>query len=142
MRLWSLHPKYLDTKGLVALWREGLLARKVLQGQTRGYKNHPQLERFKNHNKPVNAIDTYLLHVYNESVKRSYNFNRNKIGNEFVDDMIPVTDSQLKYEFKHLKNKLKTRCPEKYSELMTVDLILTNPIFKIVSGDIESWEVL
>ena len=70
MRLWSLHPKYLDTKGLVALWREGLLARKVLQGQTRGYKYHPQLERFKNHNKPVNAIDTYLLHVYNESVNR------------------------------------------------------------------------
>lgn len=32
MRLWSLHPSYLDAVGLVALWREGLLARKVLQG--------------------------------------------------------------------------------------------------------------
>lgn len=43
MRLWSLHPQYLDAKGLVALWREGLLAQAVLAGQTRGYKRHPQL---------------------------------------------------------------------------------------------------
>jgi len=46
MRIWSLHPKYLDTKGLVALWRDALLARHVLQGKTTGYKNHPQLNRF------------------------------------------------------------------------------------------------
>ncbi|WP_368086417.1 pyrimidine dimer DNA glycosylase/endonuclease V [Nitrosomonas sp. Nm34] len=26
MRLWSIHPKYLDAKGLLALWREGLQA--------------------------------------------------------------------------------------------------------------------
>ena len=37
MRLWTLHPKYLDPQGLVALWREALLARAVLQGKTRGY---------------------------------------------------------------------------------------------------------
>ena len=36
MRLWSLHPRYLDAKGLVALWREGLLAQAVLKGQTKG----------------------------------------------------------------------------------------------------------
>jgi hypothetical protein len=29
-RIWSLHPKYLDARGLVALWREGLLAQAVL----------------------------------------------------------------------------------------------------------------
>ena len=29
MRLWSLHPRYLDRQGLTALWREGLLARAV-----------------------------------------------------------------------------------------------------------------
>jgi carboxyl-terminal processing protease len=29
MRLWSLHPKYLDAQGLVALWREALLAKAV-----------------------------------------------------------------------------------------------------------------
>ena len=39
MRLWSLRPKYLDSQGLVALWREGLLAQAVLRGKTRGYRN-------------------------------------------------------------------------------------------------------
>ena len=37
MRLWSLHPRCLDAKGLVALWREGLLAQEVLRGKTRDY---------------------------------------------------------------------------------------------------------
>ena len=36
MRLWSVHPQHLDVRGLVALWREGLLARKVLLGETNG----------------------------------------------------------------------------------------------------------
>ena len=37
MRLWTIHPRYLDSRGLVALWRESLLARAVLRSQTRGY---------------------------------------------------------------------------------------------------------
>ena len=41
MRLWTLHPQYLDPRGLVALWREALLAQKVLLGRTRGYRAHP-----------------------------------------------------------------------------------------------------
>jgi hypothetical protein len=142
MRLWSLHPKYLDTKGLVALWREGLLARKVLLGKTRGYKHHPQLERFKNHEPPVNAVDTYLIYVYEESVERSYKFNRNKIGNDFINQKISVTDSQLEYELKHLKHKLKTRSPVKYNELKKIVSVLPNPIFKVIPGEIESWEVV
>jgi len=142
MRLWSLHPKYLDTKGLVALWREGLLARKVLLGKTRGYKHHPQLERFKNHETPVNAVDTYLLYVYDESVERSYKFSRNKIGNDFINQKISVTDSQLEYELKHLKHKLKTRSPVKYNELQKIVSVLPNPIFKVIPGEIESWEVV
>ena len=64
MRLWSLHPKYLDTKGLLALWREGLLAQKVLAGKTKGYKNHPQLDRFKAHGSPRKAIGRYLLDIW------------------------------------------------------------------------------
>jgi len=31
MRLWTIHPKYLDRQGLLALWREALLAQKVLR---------------------------------------------------------------------------------------------------------------
>ena len=67
MRLWSLHPGYLDSQGLVALWREALLAQKVLAGKTRGYKNHPQLERFKAHPHPPQAIAAYLVSVWEEA---------------------------------------------------------------------------
>jgi hypothetical protein len=40
MRKWSIHPQYLDTKGLEALWREALLAKNVLEVKTKGYRNH------------------------------------------------------------------------------------------------------
>jgi len=72
MRLWSLHPRYLDTQGLVALWREALLARAVLRGETKGYRNHPQLDRFRSHAASVSAINTYLARVYDEAVARGY----------------------------------------------------------------------
>ncbi|MDI6747818.1 MAG: pyrimidine dimer DNA glycosylase/endonuclease V [Rhodocyclaceae bacterium] len=41
MRLWTLHPRYLDARGLVALWREARLAQAVLGGKTRGYTHTP-----------------------------------------------------------------------------------------------------
>jgi hypothetical protein len=142
MRLWSLHPKYLDSKGLVALWREGLLARAVLKGETKGYKNHPQLIRFKNHENPLAAINTYLLNVYSESERRFYNFNRSKIGPEFTEIKISVTQGQIMYEFKHLKSKLKSRDPVKYSEIEKLSIPDINAIFCVVVGDIENWEVV
>ena len=40
-------------QGLVALWREALLARAVLRGKTRGYRHHPQLHRFRASATPV-----------------------------------------------------------------------------------------
>jgi len=79
MRLWSIHPKHLDANGLVALWREGLLAQNVLLGNTRGYKNHPQLTRFKNTNNQSAAIASYLRAVAEEADSRGYNFNKSKI---------------------------------------------------------------
>jgi hypothetical protein len=141
MRLWSLHPKYLDSKGLVALWREGLLARKVLQGETKGYKNHPQLIRFKNHKYPIKAIDTYLFNVYMESKIRNYNFNRSKIGNKFTKELVDVTKNQLIYELDHLRIKLKTRDHDTYLELEDILIPDPNPIFRKVDGDIETWEI-
>lgn len=141
MRLWSLHPKYLDSKGLVALWREGLLARKVLLGKTKGYKNHHQLLRFKKHKHPVNAIDTYLFNVYTESQLRNYNFNRSKIGNKFTEDLVDVTETQLVYELDHLRSKLKTRDHGTYLELRDIIVPDPNPFFRKVEGDIENWEI-
>src|SRR4051812_40823909 len=104
MRLWSLHPQYLDAKGLVALWREGLLAQAVLVGQTRGYRNHPQLERFRNG--PV-AIAAYLHHVVDEADARGYKFDRSKLPRRKSALPIGVTDGQLRFEWRHLLTKLR-----------------------------------
>jgi len=141
MRLWSLHPKYLDSKGLVALWREGLLARKVLLGETTGYKNHPQLLRFKKHKYPIKAIDTYLLNVYMESQLRNYNFNRSKIGNQFTEELVDVTENQLVYELDHLRSKLKTRNHATFLKLRCITIPDSNPFFRKIKGDIETWEI-
>lgn len=142
MRLWSLHPKYLDSKGLVALWREALLAKAVLNEKTKGYKNHPQLTRFKI-NKNSNAlINTYLLHIYQESISRGYKFNRNKIGPEFTQSKINVTNGQIEYELDHLISKLKIRDQSRYMELLNIKKPDSNPIFIVVVGGIEPWEII
>jgi len=102
MRIWSLHPKYLDAKGLVALWRETLLARHVLLGKTKGYKNHPQLNRFKKVKNPVDAIDQYLDSVLKEALERGYNFDADKISRSFKKIKINVTEGQMQFETGHL----------------------------------------
>nr|MBC7245760.1 DNA lyase [Chloroflexota bacterium] len=140
MRLWSLHPCYLDAKGLVALWREGLLARKVLPGQTTGYRNHPQLERFRAQADPIAAIDQYLLAVYEEACHRGYRFDRSKIQPPPAWGKLLVTDGQLRYEFCLLKQKLKRRDPAHYEAIAEIDLPRPHPLFVVVSGDIASWE--
>jgi hypothetical protein len=142
MRLWSIHPAYLDVKGLVALWREGLLAQNVLQGNTKGYKNHPQLRRFKNTENPIGAIAGYLKYVADEADIRSYRFDRSKIINKKFKGKLPVTTGQLKYEFTHLLGKLKKRDCELYNQLGRVKKIEPHPVFNKVNGDVEDWEVI
>ena len=92
MRLWSIHPAYLDPAGLTACWREGLLARKVLLNQTTGYRNHPQLARFRHCTNPSAAIDTYLHGICDEAHRRGYRFDRNKLGTDDPALQITVTD--------------------------------------------------
>ena len=142
MRIWSLHPKYLDTKGLVALWRETLLAKHVLEGKTKGYKNHPQLNRFKNTGQPIDNINHYLSIVFKESSERQFSFNKDKISWKFKRELLVVTEGQLNYELKHLLKKLKTRDPSKYKALKKLDSIEPHPLFTIIHGDIEEWEIL
>ena len=74
MHLWTIHPRYLDGKGLVTAWREGLLAQKVLRGETRGYTRHPQLERFRAHSDPLGVIAAYLALLGREATRRGYAF--------------------------------------------------------------------
>lgn len=142
MRIWSLHPKYLDTKGLVALWRETLLAQHVLELKTKGYKNHPQLNRFKASANPVGAINFYLSEVYFEAEKRGYKFNRKKINWNFIPSTINVTKGQIDYEAKHLLHKLQLRDPQKFLECGKIKKFEPHPIFKIIKGNIESWEII
>ncbi len=140
MRIWSLHPKHLDTKGLVALWRETLLAKHVLEGKTKGYKNHPQLNRFKEIG--LDAINQYLSIVYLDSVSREYKFDKNKINWNFEPKKITVTNGQIDYEVKHLLSKLSVRDITKYNELKSNTDFEIHPIFEVVDGGIEDWEIL
>lgn len=142
MRLWSIHPKYLDGKGLVALWRESLLAQKVLQGKTKGYRNHPQLRRFRAHPDPEGAIGKYLMEIWKESDIRGYNFNKEKIGEVSLKEKIPVARGQLLFELNWLYTKVKIRNSEKYQELLLVKEIECHPLFEVIEGEIEEWEKL
>ena len=142
MRIWSLHPEYLDVKGLVALWRETLLAKQVLEGKTKGYKNHPQLNRFKKSARSLDAINQYLITVFEEATNRNYNFDKQKINWDAGKIKLAVTQGQLDYEAKHLLQKLKQRDPKKYSELKSVTTFKVNPLFKVIAGGVEEWEII
>lgn len=140
MRLWSLHPFYLDAKGLVALWREGLLARAVLRGKTKGYRNHPQLERFRAHPAPISAINHYLKAVADEADQRGYRFDRSRLGPVRDRSTLQVTDSQLAFELEHLRAKLTRRSPADLRRLSEGTSVQAHPLFRVRSGPIEPWE--
>jgi len=140
MRLWSLHPRYLDPQGLVALWRESLLAQAVLQGNTRGYQAHPQLDRFRSQRAPVTAIGFYLLGVWSEASERGYSFDRSKIGAARRHAAIPVTAGQVAHEWQHLLGKLSVRNPDLYERWRTVRSPECHPLFEVHPGGIEPWE--
>ena len=139
MRLWSLHPHYLDTKGLLAVWREALLARKVLKGKTVGYKNHPQLARFKASQDPISAINIFLHVIYDESCKRGFCFDQKKLhaANSFS---IPVTSGQIVFESAHLEKKLLLRSKKDLKSINKNEIFKLNPLFYLVEGGVESWE--
>ncbi|MHB1241588.1 MAG: pyrimidine dimer DNA glycosylase/endonuclease V [Gammaproteobacteria bacterium] len=142
MRLWSLHPKYLDTKGLVALWREGLLAQAVLAGRTRGYRHHPQLTRFLRTSAPRKYIAEYLRLVQREAARRGYRFDRTKIGRGGAVEPLKVTRGQIQYEWGHLTHKLATRAPAWLEQIGPVARVQPHPLFKVVAGRVAEWEVV
>ncbi len=141
MRLWTLHPKYLDTRGLVALWREALLAQAVLAGKTRGYTRHPQLIRFRETSAPLEAIAAYLNVVEAEAVRRGYAFDATKIMARGEAGQIAATRGQLDYEWLHLKRKLERRAPDWLAGLPASRRPAAHPLFRIVAGPVAAWEV-
>jgi hypothetical protein len=140
MRLWSLHPKYLDAKGLVALWREALLAQAVLRGRTKGYVHHPQLDRFRACASPLGCIAAYLRDVHVEAVDRGYHFTVRKIGRARAHDRLTVSQGQLMFEWGRLLDKVGTRDPDWYAGLRAVKTPLPHPLFRVVRGGVAPWE--
>ena len=140
MRLWSLHPMYLDPQGLVALWREALLAKAVLRGATRGYTRHPQLERFRAHSNPLLAIDAYLAAIHDEATARGYAFDRSKIGRLQEIEPIPVATGQLALEVLHLRQKLTVRNPSLLARLDDRLSPSCHPLFVAQPGPMAAWE--
>lgn len=140
MRIWSLHPSHLDAKGLVACWRETLLAQKVLRGLTTGYRDHPQLTRFRATVEPVTAIGTYLHGIADEADARGYRFDRARIVAAREDDLtLPVTGGQLAHEWSHLLGKLEVRDPPRCAVLLDARP-RPHPLFRVVDGPVEAWE--
>lgn len=140
MRLWTVHPRYLDAKGLVAAWREGLLAQKVLQGRTRGYTKHPQLARFRSHPRPIQAIAAFLDGIAREAHCRGYQFDPSKISLPRSRTRIKETQGQLLYEWRHLRAKLRQRAPDVHRRFRGVTVPDAHPLFAIVPGEVREWE--
>jgi len=144
VRLWSLHPKYLDARGLTAAWREALLAQAVLRGRTRGYKHHPQLRRFAESGAPRAAIARYLRALQAEATLRGYRFDASRIGRagRSRGNSLAVTRGQLRYEWQHLRRKLRVRSPAWLRRLHAISVPHAHPMFRVVRGGIASWEII
>jgi hypothetical protein len=140
MRIWTIHPKHLDPQGLVALWREALLARAVLRNETVGYRHHPQLLRFRSHPAPRSAINLYLGTVLDESRARGYAFDATKVGPMRHRALIPATAGQLVHEWQHLLAKLELRAPAQFRKWRGLVSPEAHPLFDITAGPIEAWE--
>lgn len=140
MRLWTVHPRYLDAKGLVAAWREALLAQKVLRGATRGYRHHPQLARFQAQDESVGVIAAFLAGIAEEAGRRGYRFDTSKISRRRFRGRLPETKGQLLYEWGHLLAKLRKRAPELHRQFRGITKPEPHPLFRIVSGGVREWE--
>lgn len=140
MRLWSLHPRYLDAQGLVAVWREALLARAVLRGATRGYRHHPQLDRFRAHPTPRLAINAYLAAVHAEAQARGYRFDRGRYGPVREVAPLPLNRGQLELEWRHLLGKLAVRDPLRHGQWRDLARPACHPLFRLRAGPVAAWE--
>jgi hypothetical protein len=139
MRLWSLHPRHLDPAGLVALWREALLARKVLAGRTKGYRRHPQLDRFRSSAHPRTAIARYLMEILTEARRRGYAFDGRKAPPTRAGARLAVTRGQVRFERAHLLRKLRLRRPDLHRRFRR-ERATVHPLFRVTPGPVADWE--
>jgi hypothetical protein len=139
MRIWTVHPKSLDSRGLVAVWREALLAQAVLRGRTVGYRHHPQLDRFRDEPSPLGSIAEYLRAVHAEAAERGFRFEAARIGRARAARPVAATRGQLAFEWEHLLSKLRARDPERFARLSRVRPA-AHPLFRLVAGRVAEWE--
>ena len=125
---------------MVALWREALLARAVLTGQTFGYRHHPQLVRFRTASDPLAAINTYLAGVADEARVRGYHFDRRKIRGRRTHPKITETRGQLLTEWDHLLKKLENRAPDLARLWQALPQPGAHGLFRVVDGPVREWE--
>lgn len=157
MRLWSLHPRYLDRQGLTACWREALLAQAVLAGRTKGYRQHPQLRRFQETVSPLDTSGAYLAAVADEAHARGYRYDPRRIDRIPAEVASPelqasgalhlsVTTGQLDFEWGHLVTKLAARSPDWLEGLggknVSTGQHEPHPLFTVVEGPVADWEVV
>ncbi len=116
------------------------MAQAVLRGETRGYRNHPQLDRFKNHSASLAAISLYLKGIHEEAKVRDYAFDIRKIEPARKTVSLNVTTGQMAYEWAHLLAKLEVRNPALYRKWRNVEMPEAHSIFTVHAGDVESWE--
>ena len=140
MRLWTIHPRYLDARGLVAAWREALLTQKVLRDETKGYRHHPQLIRFREQKNPTSAVAAFLAGLEAEARNRGYHFDAAKISRPHFRGRIFETRGQLLYEWEHLKTKLRRRSPQDFKRLRALAEPEPHPLFQIIPGAVRAWE--
>ena len=88
----------------------------------------------------MNAVNNYLKGVWEESNKRNFKFNAQKIGSVRSSGKISVSTGQVQFEVIHLLKKLKERDKVKYNILRNRAKIETHPLFRKTAGRIEDWE--
>lgn len=123
----------------MAVWREALLAKAVLQNRTRGYRSHPQLVRFRAHPDPVAAINTYLAGILAEGRLRGYRFDARKLRGRRTMVQIDATRGQLLFEWSHLLRKLRSRAPRARRPARATEP-RAHLLFRLTPGPIAEWE--
>jgi len=158
MRLWSLHPAYLDARGLGALWREGLLAQAVLRGKTRGYRSHPQLERWRardpremtdgtplpeNVTGDAGKLSQVLMNIISNGVKYTYSDKAVSVNVSYADDVLkvdvidegvgiaPENIEKVFDEFEQIENPLSDR-----TEGTGLGLAIVKRLIELLNGTI------
>lgn len=116
------------------------MAQAVLAGRTRGYTRHPQLERFRTTEAPLETIGRYLSALADEADARGYRFDRSRIDSAGeANAQLTVASGQLDFEWAHLGAKLAARSLAD-ARRWEGSTPRPHPLFTVVAGPTEAWE--